>query len=270
MPATRYAVSSHFHRQGAAMKPIFSTLTGGGKGQNILIVLLTAALHALAVSLLFSSPLSTPQIAPGKPTVTLELAAYAAEDAAPSSAAEKTADTADETVPAAAETPPPEDTLATEAPKPPPPAEKRPAPQPPLKARPKPAAKPAPATARTAAPAVSETAGQTSSSPSTASAPPAPAGIVTPASANAAHLNNPAPQYPALALKRKWQGTVRLRVRVLASGKPGEIQIQNSSEHHILDQAAIAAVRQWTFVPAKRDGVPQDSWTHFPLSFKLQ
>lgn len=95
-------------------------------------------------------------------------------------------------------------------------------------------------------------------------------GAITPASATADHLNNPPPQYPALALKRKWQGTVQLRVQVLESGRPGEIQIVRSSGRDILDQAAVAAVRQWSFVAAQRGGTPIESWASFPLSFKLQ
>lgn len=113
------------------------------------------------------------------------------------------------------------------------------------------------ATANTAAP-VSASASTTSD------------GTITPASATADHLNNPPPQYPALALKRKWQGTVQLRVQVLESGRPGEIQIVRSSGRDILDQAAVAAVRQWSFVAARRGGTPMESWASFPLSFKLQ
>ncbi|MCW2483648.1 energy transducer TonB, partial [Candidatus Symbiopectobacterium sp. NZEC135] len=100
--------------------------------------------------------------------------------------------------------------------------------------------------------------------PASASASTASEGAITPASATADHLNNPPPQYPALALKRKWQGTVQLRVQVLESGRPGEIQIARSSGRDILDQAAVAAVRQWSFVAARRGGTPMESWASFP------
>ncbi|MGR3966931.1 TonB family protein [Pseudomonas sp. 910_23] len=99
-------------------------------------------------------------------------------------------------------------------------------------------------------------------------APPAPA-PVTPASANAAYLKNPAPEYPSLAQRRGWEGTVLLRVHVLASGKPGEIQVQKSSGRQQLDDAALAAVKRWSFVPAKQGDVAQDGWVSVPIDFKI-
>ena len=99
-------------------------------------------------------------------------------------------------------------------------------------------------------------------------APPAPA-PVTPASANAGYLHNPAPEYPALAMRRNWQGTVLLRVHVLASGKPGEVQVQKTSGHEQLDDAAQAAVKRWSFAPAKQGNEPIDGWVSVPVDFKL-
>lgn len=101
-------------------------------------------------------------------------------------------------------------------------------------------------------------------------APPAPAPVKeTPPSANAAYLKNPAPEYPSLAQRRGWEGTVLLRVHVLASGKPSEIQIQKSSGRDALDEAAIRAVKRWSFVPAKRGDVAQEGWVTVPLDFRL-
>ncbi|CRM01970.1 MULTISPECIES: energy transducer TonB [Pseudomonas] len=103
-------------------------------------------------------------------------------------------------------------------------------------------------------------------------APPAPTPApapVTPASANAAYLKNPAPEYPSLAQRRGWEGTVVLRVQVLASGKPGEIQIQKSSGRQQLDDAALAAVKRWSFVPAKQGDVAQNGWVSVPIDFKI-
>ncbi|MQT57675.1 TonB family protein, partial [Pseudomonas sp. FSL R10-0399] len=100
-------------------------------------------------------------------------------------------------------------------------------------------------------------------------APPAPK-PVTPASANAGYLHNPAPEYPSLAMRRGWEGTVLLRVHVLASGKPGEIQIQKSSGRTQLDDAALAAVKRWSFVPAKQGDVAQDGWVSVPIDFKIK
>ena len=104
--------------------------------------------------------------------------------------------------------------------------------------------------------------------PAAAPVPVAPA-PVTPASANAAYLKNPAPEYPSLAQRRGWEGTVLLRVQVLASGKPGEIQVQKSSGRQQLDDAALAAVKRWSFVPAKQGDVAQNGWVSVPIDFKI-
>ncbi|PCB03312.1 energy transducer TonB [Pseudomonas aeruginosa] len=97
---------------------------------------------------------------------------------------------------------------------------------------------------------------------------PAPAPL-TPPSANAGYLHNPAPEYPALAMRRGWEGTVLLRVHVLASGSPSEIQVQKSSGREALDQAAVKAVKRWSFVPAKRGDKAEDGWVSVPIDFKL-
>ncbi|WP_258023555.1 energy transducer TonB, partial [Pseudomonas aeruginosa] len=88
-------------------------------------------------------------------------------------------------------------------------------------------------------------------------------------SANAGYLHNPAPEYPALAMRRGWEGTVLLRVHVLASGSPSEIQVQKSSGREALDQAAVKAVKRWSFVPAKRGDKAEDGWVSVPIDFKL-
>src|SRR5690606_12405998 len=104
--------------------------------------------------------------------------------------------------------------------------------------------------------------------PAPVAAPPAPP-VETAPSANADYLQNPAPEYPALALRRGWQGTVLLRVQVLPSGRPGEIQIQSSSGRDLLDQAALRAVKRWRFVPAKRGDQAVAGWVSVPLDFRL-
>lgn len=152
--------------------------------------------------------------------------------------------------------PPVEDELAAKPPPPP-----KPKPKPVVKQAPKPAPKAVeqpPAPPQPAAPVA-------------APAPPAPLAPapVTPASASAAYLKNPAPEYPSLAQRRGWEGTVLLRVHVLASGKPGEIQIQKSSGRQQLDDAALSAVKRWSFVPAKQGDVAQDGWVSVPIDFRI-
>lgn len=82
-------------------------------------------------------------------------------------------------------------------------------------------------------------------------------------------MRNPAPEYPSLAQRRGWEGTVLLRVRVLASGRPSDIQVQTSSGREVLDEAALKAVRKWAFVPSKQGDVALDGWVSVPIDFKL-
>jgi len=138
-------------------------------------------------------------------------------------------------------------------------------PKPVQKPKPKPVPKPEP---KPLPKAVEQPPAPPSPAPPAAPVPAAPA-PVTPASANAAYLKNPAPEYPSLAQRRGWEGTVLLRVHVLASGKPGEIQVQKSSGRQQLDDAALAAVKRWSFVPAKQGDVAQDGWVSVPIDFKI-
>jgi len=99
-----------------------------------------------------------------------------------------------------------------------------------------------------------------------ASPPPEP---LTPPIGNAAYLHNPAPRYPPSALEEGWEGCVVLRVHVDAAGHPLGVDVRTSSGHDVLDKAALAAVRQWMFVPAKRGSTPVDGWVDVPLNFHM-
>lgn len=92
---------------------------------------------------------------------------------------------------------------------------------------------------------------------------------VTPPIGNAAYLHNPPPRYPQIAQEEGWEGRAILRVHVDASGHPISVEIHRSSGHDVLDKAALAAARQWTFVPAKRGATPIDGWVDVPLDFRL-
>jgi protein TonB len=80
---------------------------------------------------------------------------------------------------------------------------------------------------------------------------------------------NPKPEYPAQARDQGLQGLVLLRVRVLPDGKSGEVLVERSSGHAILDQAALRAVKAWHFVPATRNGIAVASWASVPVRFSL-
>jgi protein TonB len=98
--------------------------------------------------------------------------------------------------------------------------------------------------------------------------PPAPEPVTEPRGF-AGYKNNPAPNYPAVAQRRGLEGTVVLRVKVLASGLPDDVQVSKSSGHVVLDEAAIKAVLSWTFDPAKRGRTPIDGVVSVPIIFKI-
>lgn len=93
---------------------------------------------------------------------------------------------------------------------------------------------------------------------------------ITEATANAAYLNNPKPEYPAAAARQGWGGTVTLRVHVLADGSVESVSVKKSSGRKVLDDAALSAVRKWTFVPSKRGSTPVDGWATVPIIFNSE
>jgi len=86
---------------------------------------------------------------------------------------------------------------------------------------------------------------------------------------HAAYLHNPPPLYPNAARRRGFEGRVLLHVEVMAAGRCGHIEVQQSSGHDILDTAAVEAVKEWRFIPATHFGFPVTRWMHIPIRFEL-
>jgi protein TonB len=86
----------------------------------------------------------------------------------------------------------------------------------------------------------------------------------------AAYLSNPAPKYPAAARRLRLQGTATLRVLVSAEGRPMTVTLQKTSGTRVLDEAALDAVQQWSFVPARRGSKPVAAEVDVPLRFTLK
>lgn len=157
---------------------------------------------------------------------------------------------------------------------PPPKPEPKPVPTPKPVAKPTPKPTPKPEPVREVAPEPVQQAAPTPPAPPSAPvqqatpAPEAPA-PVTPPRTDAAHLNNPAPQYPALSRRLGEQGRVMLDVYILPDGSVGEIKLNRSSGFPRLDNAALQAVKTWKYVPAKRGDKPIPFWYVQPVSFVL-
>lgn len=86
---------------------------------------------------------------------------------------------------------------------------------------------------------------------------------------DAAYLNNPAPVYPRQSRRAGEAGKVVLRVLVTPDGRAGEVHLRDTSGFDLLDEAAIAAVRQWRFVAARRGDTKVAAWVVVPLRFDL-
>ena len=83
-------------------------------------------------------------------------------------------------------------------------------------------------------------------------------------------LQSPPPPYPPQALQQQQQGEVLLRVSIDASGKVSTVEIERSSGHRLLDQAARRQVlRHWRFAPAQRDGQAIEAQGLVPINFRI-
>lgn len=78
------------------------------------------------------------------------------------------------------------------------------------------------------------------------------------------------PTYPEIARQRGEQGRTVLRVNVGADGLPLQISVAVSSGYKVLDSAAMSAVREWRFVPARSDGMPVAAVAEVPVRFRLE
>jgi protein TonB len=140
------------------------------------------------------------------------------------------------------------------------------APSPPL---PAPTSEPSPLVVQAAPAAPAPQAIEATTVAAAPAAPPAPARIELPSS-DAAYLNNPKPSYPALSRRLGEQGKVVVRVLIGVDGTAQQAEIRNSSGYDRLDQAALATVRSWRYVPGKRNGVAEAMWFNVPINYVLE
>lgn len=80
------------------------------------------------------------------------------------------------------------------------------------------------------------------------------------------------PKYPKFAKNSGIEGSVLLEVEIFEDGSVGAVEVIKSlmGGENGLDQAAINAVKQWKFQPAKYKGKPVATWTTFEVNFNLQ
>jgi len=85
-----------------------------------------------------------------------------------------------------------------------------------------------------------------------------------------AYLHNPPLIYPFTAKKLKLQGIAVVRVLVSADGQPKSVELERTSGARILDDAAVEAVKRWSFVPARRGNNPITALVNIPIRFQLE
>lgn len=101
---------------------------------------------------------------------------------------------------------------------------------------------------------------------SPAGAPPLPGAPESPPAPRATNLP---PRYPERGRLKGIEGRMVARVTVSPEGRVEAIEVVSSTGHAILDEAAIAAIRDWTFAPATRGGVPVRGTVDIPILFVL-
>jgi len=87
--------------------------------------------------------------------------------------------------------------------------------------------------------------------------------------ASSAGLGNPPPAYPWIARQRGEEGRVVLEVEVTSEGRARAVRIKRTSGSNRLDRAAVAAVQDWRFAPARRAGLAISGRIDVPITFRL-
>ena len=80
-------------------------------------------------------------------------------------------------------------------------------------------------------------------------------------------ISKVAPQYPEAARQASVDGTVMVKALVGKDGRVKDTRIAKSIP--MLDAAAVAAVQQWVFKPAKSRSGPVAVWIVTPVKFTL-
>jgi protein TonB len=78
------------------------------------------------------------------------------------------------------------------------------------------------------------------------------------------------PDYPTLAKEAGVTGVVTVHLLVGRDGHVRDVQVDPKHGILLLNDAAIAAARQWVFTPARTNGHPVEVWVTVPFNFHLQ
>ena len=82
-------------------------------------------------------------------------------------------------------------------------------------------------------------------------------------------IHSPTPRYPDLARRAGIEGQAVVKALVDIDGSIMDVQILKSSGNQMLDEAALAAARQWKFTPAKQRDKFVRVYVSIPVNFRL-
>lgn len=78
------------------------------------------------------------------------------------------------------------------------------------------------------------------------------------------------PQYPFLAKAENIEGTLTVQFIVTEEGAVRDVKVTESEPEGVFDEAAVAAIEQYIFEPATKDGEAVDCIVHAPMAFQLK
>lgn len=76
-------------------------------------------------------------------------------------------------------------------------------------------------------------------------------------------------KYPPVAVSNRIEGIVVVSALICTDGSILDVKVVES-DNQLLNEAAVDAVRQTTFVPAIQNGAPVTCWTRIPIAFRLR
>ena len=77
------------------------------------------------------------------------------------------------------------------------------------------------------------------------------------------------PVYPEAALAARIEGAVELAFTLDTQGNVLDVSIRRSDPPGVFDDAAVAALQQWKYMPITRNGVPVEQRALIRITFKL-
>jgi len=84
------------------------------------------------------------------------------------------------------------------------------------------------------------------------------------------YSDNPPPQYPIIARKRGYQGTVIFDVFIDKNDRVADIKVFSSSGYAVLDKAARTTVQDWLFEPGMKGEEKIGMWVRIPIRYQLK